>query len=110
MLWAWFKSFELAQGALDVFLKRIQRGGLIVAGIFDDDAMAASDELGQEIAILEQGLSDLYDTFNQPNGVGFLDDADKILKDIFIRIDRVRNIQKVTAKDTEKGIVKTVEI
>ena len=104
------QAFDVASGGLDVFLKRVQRGGLIVAGLFNDTADAAQRDLSRQIEELEQKTSDLYSTFTDNSlDDSFLNDAIENFTVALEKIDKVKgSFSKAnkSIKETEKPLKK----
>lgn len=94
------RAFELPGEALDIFLKRIQRGGLIIASVFDDVADQAQHELAQEIAEMENLLGKAFDGFSAETGDG-LDEFFKKTKEGFNGV--VAGFDRISKAGTKAG-------
>ena len=102
------QGFDVLKSGTDVFLKRIQRGGLIIAGVFSDTAAAAGDDLGRQISDLEQKTSDLFDTFADSAVTNqSLDDIGDIFEEIYAKIDKVRGAYAKNTKEQSKNTKET---
>lgn len=104
------KGFEVVGSSFDVFSKRVQRGGLIIAGVFSDTAEKAQAELGREITRLEEQTAELFDAFaNSGLGEDIGKDAERIFGETLKRIDKLNKAAKTSGKEIKNGIEKPLD-